>query len=265
MASIRDAAGASRTVEHRTGGMRLGRYRFRPSLWPSLAVLLLLPLLLALGFWQLDRAEQKRDWLARQEAALQQDAVNLNAIQPDYQSVAHHRAQAGGRYDAAHQILLDNQVRDRQQGYLVLTPLRLAGTEQAILVDRGWMPASLDRSQLPDIALTALDASVQGIIDQGPSAGLKLGPAASDTSWPQRLQYLDFELLAQQLPYPLLPYVLRLDPDQPQGYRRDWQPVTEMAPATHIGYAVQWFGLALALVVIYIVVNTRRVERAARD
>ena len=58
--------------------------------------------------------------------------------------------------------------------------------------------------------------------------------------------------------------MIRLDPDQPQGFRRDWRPVTEMGPATHVGYAVQWFGLALALVVIYVVVNIRRVENAAK-
>src|SRR5690625_517931 len=66
----------------RAAGMRLGRYRFQPSLWPSLAVLLLLPLLLGLGFWQLDRAEQKRAWLAQLERAAQQDALDLNASQP---------------------------------------------------------------------------------------------------------------------------------------------------------------------------------------
>lgn len=244
--------------------MRLGRYRFQPSLWPSLAALLLLPLLLGLGFWQLDRAEQKRAWLAQLERAAQQDAVDLNASQPEFDAAARRRAEASGRYDAAHQVLLDNQVRDRRQGYLVLTPLRLAGSEQAVLVDRGWVPAPPDRRQMPEIEIAEPAVAVLGVIDKGPSAGLKLGAAASEDSWPLRLQYLDFELLAQRLPYPLLPYVIRLDPDQPQGYRRDWQPVTEMGPATHVGYAVQWFGLALALVVIYVVVNTRRLEKAAR-
>lgn len=245
--------------------MRLGRYRFQPSLWPSLAVLLLLPLLLGLGFWQLDRAEQKRAWLVQLKMAAQQDAVNLNVSQPEFEHAAHRHAKASGRYDAAHQVLLDNQVRDRRQGYLVLTPLRLAGSDLAVLVDRGWVPAPPARSQLPPVDIAELAVTVQGVIDKGPSAGLKLGEAAGEAGWPLRLQYLDYALLAQRLPYSLLPYLIRLDPDQPQGYRRDWQPVTEMGPATHVGYAVQWFGLALALVVIYVVVNTRRLEKAARD
>ena len=246
------------------GAVTRCRYRFRPGLWPTLAVLLLLPLLLGLGFWQLDRAEQKRAWLAQLAAAAQQEAVNLNAVQPDYPAVAQRRVEARGRYDADRQLLLDNQIRAGRQGYLVLTPLRLAGSEWAVLVDRGWVPAPLDRGQLPEVAIEELQVHVRGVLDKGPSAGLRLGEASSETGWPLRLQYLDFDLLAQRLPYPLLPYLIRLDPDQPQGFRRDWRPVTEMGPATHVGYAVQWFGLALALVVIYVVVNIRRVENAVK-
>lgn len=247
--------------------MRIGVYRFRPGFWPTLAVLLLLPLLLGLGFWQLDRAGQKRAWLEQLQAGLEQEPIELDAAATDYQAVAFRRVIARGSYDPDHQLLLDNQVRDRQVGYLVLTPLRLDGTGVAVLVDRGWVPAPLDRTQLPAIDLDAGALTVRGIADQGPSAGLRLGEAAAeaDRRWPLRLQYLDFAQLEQRLPYPLMPYVIRLDADQPHGYRRDWQPTPEMGPATHLGYAVQWFGLAIALVVIYLVVNTRRMENLSRD
>jgi surfeit locus 1 family protein len=246
--------------------MRLGAYRFRPSLWPSLAVLLLLPLLLALGFWQLDRAAQKRAWLADLVAASQKAAVDLNAAQPSYRELANRKVIVRGHYDPAHQVLLDNQTRDRQAGYLVLTPLRLAGSDVAILVDRGWLAAPPDRRQLPAVAIDGTAAvTARGVADKGPSPGLKLGEAAAESGWPLRLQYLDYEVRQQRLRSQVLPYLVRLDPDQPQGYRRDWQPVTEMGPSTHIGYAVQWFGLALALVVIYLVVNTKRLENTRRD
>jgi surfeit locus 1 family protein len=230
-----------------------------------LAVLLLLPVLLTLGFWQLDRAEQKRAWLTNLESALQRETIDLNTVQLDYEALAHRRVVAHGRYDPAHQLLLDNQVRDKQPGYLVLTPLRLAGSDMAVLVDRGWVPLPPDRSQLPVVAVTAEPLVVHGVIDRGPSAGLKLGTATAESGWPLRLQYLDFTLLDQRLPYRVLPYLVRLAPDQPQGYRRDWQPMTEKGPAMHIGYAVQWFGLALALVVIYLVVNTSRNGESKRD
>lgn len=245
--------------------MNIGGYRFRPSRWPTLVVLLLLPFLLALGFWQLDRAEQKRQWLAGIEAGRGQPPLDLNAVQPAYETAAHRRAVATGRYDPAHQVLLDNQVRDQRWGYLVLTPLRLQGTDLAVLVDRGWVPAPADRKQLPDLAVEDALTAIRGDVDLGPSLGLKLGEAISDESWPLRIQYLDYEALSQRLPYRILPYLIRLDPAEAQGYRRDWEPVVPMGPSTHIGYAVQWFGLAIALFVIYVVVNTKRVGSVGRD
>jgi surfeit locus 1 family protein len=245
--------------------VRLGRYDFRPSRWPTLVVLLVLPLLLSLGFWQLDRAEQKRAWLARHDAGRQQEAVDLNAVQPAYDAVAHRQAVVRGVYDPAHQVLLENQIRDRRTGYLVLTPLRIEGTGAVVLVDRGWLPASGDRRELPDLTLEAVEVTAHGVIDRGPSVGLKMGDSVVAEGWPLRVQYLDYQELDRRLPYPVLPYLIRLDPAQPHGYRRDWQPVDAMGPATHVGYAVQWFGLAIALVVIYLVVNTKRVESKDRD
>lgn len=245
--------------------MNIGGYRFRPSRWPTLVVLLLLPMLLALGFWQLDRAEQKREWLAAVETGRRQPPLDLNVAQPAYEAAAHRRAVATGRYDAAHQVLLDNQVRDQRWGYLVLTPLRLDGTDLAVLVDRGWLAAPPDRTQLPELTVEGTPTTVRGDIDRGPSIGLRLGGAVSDASWPLRIQYLDYDALNRRLPYRILPYLIRLDPTEPQGYRRDWEPVPPMGPSTHIGYAVQWFGLATALLVIYIVVNTKRIRSAGRE
>ena len=65
--------------------------------------------------------------------------------------------------------------------------------------------------------------------------------------------------LAQELGYALLPVVLLLDPDQDQGFARDWTPL-QFGPERNVGYAVQWFGLAAALLVIYLVVNTRKLN-----
>lgn len=245
--------------------MRIGVYRFSPSLWPTLVVLVLLPFLVSLGFWQLDRASQKREWLANLKAATQQEALDLNASLPDYPDAAHRQVRVRGQYDQMHQLVLENQVRDKQPGYLVLTPLLIEGGGMAILVDRGWMPATADRRRLPDIAVSDKQLDVRGVVDSGPSVGLRMGAAIAEAQWPLRLQYMDYDAIAEHLPYPVLPYLIRLSPDEPNGYRRDWAPVSEMGPATHLGYAVQWFSLALALAVIFVVVNTKRTEIPHRD
>lgn len=247
--------------------VHIGSYRFNPGLWPTLITLVLLPFLVSLGFWQLDRAAQKREWLANLEAAAHREALDLNAVMPDdYQDAAQRHVHVRGRYDAARQLLLENQVRDKQPGYLVLTPLLIEGSDRAVLVDRGWVPAAADRGRLPDITTVSGDPlQVRGIADSGPSVGFRMGEAVVETKWPLRLQYLDYEAIGLRLPYPILPYLIRLNMDEPNGYRRDWEPVSEMGAATHLGYAVQWFGLALALAVIYVVVNTKRTEIPHRD
>jgi surfeit locus 1 family protein len=239
--------------------MRIGAYRFRPALIPTLVTVLLLPMLVGLGVWQLDRAEQKREILASLEAGEQAPPVMLNARQPPYEQVRHRKVVAVGQYDPGHQFLLENQVRGGQVGYQVLTPLRLAGAGYAVLVDRGWVPADTDRRHLPKLDVDPASRQVSGTVDLGPSVGMRLGaPAEPGDHWPRRLQYLEYGFIAGQLPYPALPYLIRLDSAQADGYLRDWQPVPAMGPATHLGYAFQWFALAVALLTIFVFVNLKR-------
>jgi cytochrome oxidase assembly protein ShyY1 len=73
------------------------------------------------------------------------------------------------------------------------------------------------------------------------------------------VQYLEYPPLAAELGYSLAPAVILLDAAAPDGYRREWQPTFGgYGPERHRGYALQWFSLALALLVIYVVVNTHR-------
>lgn len=241
--------------------MRIGPFLFRPRLVPSLAVLALLPLLLGLGVWQLDRAEQKREMMRSQEAGGQSATLDLNEALPPYEAAEHRRAVARGRYDADRQFLLDNQVRDGRAGYHVITPLRLDGRQGAILVDRGWVPAPVKREKLPDVAVADGPRTVRGQIGDGPSVGIRMGEAATGSRWPRRVAYMDYAYMDEALPYPLQArYLIELAPSAPNGYVREWRRV-EFGPERHVGYAVQWFALAGALVVIYLVVNTKRKNR----
>jgi surfeit locus 1 family protein len=86
-----------------------------------------------------------------------------------------------------------------------------------------------------------------------------LGDEEPRQGWPYRIQRIQLERLAQELGYPLLPVVLLLDGEQSDGFVRDWHPLA-FGPERNVGYAFQWFGLALALLVIYIVVNTRKAD-----
>ncbi|MBA1148697.1 SURF1 family protein [Ectothiorhodospiraceae bacterium WFHF3C12] len=239
--------------------MRIGPFLFRPKTIPTLVTLLLLPLLLGLGVWQLDRAEQKREIMRSRASGAEAAVLDLNRAQPGYDEARHRQARLRGRYDPQRQFLLDNQIRNGRAGYHVITPLRLADGSGAVLVDRGWVPAPPRRSRLPDIEITAEMRTVHGQVDDGPGVGIRMGEPAVEARWPRRLAYLDYGYMGSALPYPLLSdYLVQLDPAAPDGYVREWERV-EFGPERHVGYAVQWFALALALFLIYLLVNTRRV------
>lgn len=237
--------------------MSLGDFTFKPALVPSLITLAVLILLLLLGFWQLQRASQKRVLLERFATQFDLPYVPVDSIDSADPATRYRRVTAQGRYDKERQILLDNQIQAGQPGYHVFTPLRLSGKPQAILVNRGWLPLGVSRQQLPDIAVSDAEVTVRGRLSQPANPGLRLAEPAA--GWPRVVQYLDYGRMAAELGYSLMPAVILLDPDLAGGYRRDWQPRFEgFGPEVHRGYAVQWFALAATLVVIYIVVNTRK-------
>ncbi len=239
--------------------MRVGSLEFSPSIWPTVITLCLLGVLLSLGFWQLDRAQQKRALLARYASGGSQAALRLRPGLSSFEGLAYQRAEAAGRYDSAHQFLLDNRTHEGLAGYHVLTPLVLDGSSQAVLVDRGWVPVGASRDRLPDVAVGEAPREVRGLLRLPPKRVFMLGEEEPRRRWPYRIQHVAVPALEKELGYPLLPVILLLEPQAPDGYVRDWRPL-HFGPERNIGYAVQWFGLAAALLVIYLVVNTHRID-----
>jgi surfeit locus 1 family protein len=119
--------------------MRFGKLEFRPGLWPSLVTLLLLAVLMSLGFWQLDRAEQKRALLAGYSTDRDSTVIQLEPGLGSYRDFNYKLASAAGRYDAPRQFLLDNRTHNGRVGYHVLTPFMLRDSGAAVLVNRGWI------------------------------------------------------------------------------------------------------------------------------
>lgn len=240
--------------------LRIGRFEFRPGLWPSVVVLLLLALLISLGFWQLDRAEQKRVLLEAYGDRPHDTAIQLTADFAPGPDWRYRRVQATGAYIAGRQFLLDNRVYRGRAGYHVLTPLRIADSDVLVLVNRGWVPQGATRAELPSLPAPGGDQHIEGIIDFPPDKVFSLGEGEDrDPGWPKVLQRVRLDLQAQQLHARLLPLVLLLAPEQPGGFVREWTPVV-IGPERHVGYAVQWFALAAALVILYMLANLKRVE-----
>ena len=221
---------------------------------PTLTYLCLLSLLITLGIWQLGRSEEKRLFIKQQEQGLaSSEIIPLStAIEDNVDVLRYKKVQATGHYDQAHQFLIDNQINSGKVGYFVLTPFVLQGESKAVLVNRGWVPLNQDRSVLPDVEIKNEQTIVTGRINRFPSVGIKLaGAEIPSEGWPSVLQVADSQILAKKLAYSLFSFQIELDKDQSEGFKREWQTPTVMLPEQHTAYAVQWFGLALTLTLLF--------------
>ncbi len=233
--------------------LRFGAITVSFSLLPLLVFVSLLVLLIALGLWQLDRAQQKTVMLEMQAQRKDEPDIVLTADMPEsINGLRYHNASVSGRYDINHQFLLDNQIVAGKAGYFVLTPFIIEQTNRAILVNRGWLPLNKDRRHLPEIGFAQEDQRISGRINNFPSVGIKLeGAEIPAKGWPSVVQLVDTRVLEPLLGYSLFDFQLQLAPDQANGYLRDWKIYNFMPPEKHIAYAVQWFGLAAALVILF--------------
>ncbi len=211
-------------------------------------------LLCSLGFWQLDRGKQKQQLLMRQQNSEQQQVINLNNLKSaELQLVEYKSLKVSGKYDDKHQFLIDNQVRDGQVGYYVVTPLIIKDLNLVVLVNRGWVKMNKDRNILPDISIKHTKVDIAGRGNHFPSVGIKLaGADIPSDGWPAVVQVINPEIIAQRLDYPVYNFQIELDEYAEQGYLRKWREQKIMPPEKHFAYAAQWFALATALTILVI-------------
>lgn len=234
---------------------------FRPGWIPTLITLIVLGLMLGLAFWQLERAAEKRAMLAMHGEWMESPPVELNRLDLDDPTNRYRAIVSHGVYDTGRQILLDNQVEQGQAGYHVYTPFLPEGSSTAILINRGWVPWGDSRALLPDVRLDQPEVTLSGRIDQPANPGIRLGDALAQPDWPKVMPYIDYQQLSEALGYPLEPAIVLLDPDRTQGFRREWQlDFGGFGPERHVGYAVQWFAMSVALLVLYVLFGWRRRE-----
>lgn len=235
----------------------VGRRAFAPSWLATLIAAAAIVAFVSLGRWQWGRGEARQaQWseFARGTGTTRElGSARLNDIE------RFQRISVTGRFDGQHQFLLDNRIQQGRAGYEVLTPFALADGRW-LLVDRGWLPASGYREQLPDIALESTgEQRIVARVDELPSAGLAEGRAApsTDARWPKVTSFPTPAQLNASLGRRLESRILLLDPRSPEGYLRQWQP-PGLPPARHLGYAIQWWAFALAALVVWIVMGVRR-------
>lgn len=241
--------------------MRIGNFIFSPRLVPTLAVIVLLPLLLNLGVWQFKRAQEKKVIIAAEQASLAQSPQIVDGKLAATAELEFRRLQITGQFDKHHMIFIDNKVNQGRVGYDVVTPLRIQGTQRYVMVNRGWVPLGTSRAELPNIETPADEVTIVGIAKLNPQDVVAMGKGnRSNDGWPAVVRWIDLSGLHKELQVEIEPYLLLLDPASAYGFVREWKFVS-MPPEKHLSYAVQWFALATALFLIYVVVNTKRIKR----
>ena len=217
---------------------------------------MLIPSFVSLGLWQWRKAETKSAIQAELDSRSSDQAVAMPTAPADIDELRHRRVLLRGTYDAARQVLIDNRLHREQAGYHVITPLRLAGSEMHVLVNRGWIAAPADHKIVPVAEVPPGTVELTGIVVVPGQRFFNLAPQPT-SGWDAVWQNLDLARFRNSVPYPLQSVVVHLDPGAAGGYVREWPRPDERADR-HRSYALQWFGFALASVAIWVYFLVRR-------
>jgi cytochrome oxidase assembly protein ShyY1 len=242
----------------------------------TLAAVLTLAATVSLGRWQLSRAAQKEALQASIDAQkLKPPLTQAEFLAMDRATDALHRpVRLRGLWLTPQTVYLDNRQMHGTPGFYVLTPFALEGTEQTVMVQRGWIQRNfVDRTQLGAVETPAGIVEVTGLIEAPPSHLLELGtsatapaaaasaPAAAASAplaptpavegYSPIRQNLDLEAFRAETKQPLRTDVsLQQTGAASEGLQRDW-PAPALGLERHYGYAFQWFGLSALVVILY--------------
>ena len=225
--------------------------------WRTTAVtFLLLPVFIFLSYWQLTRAADKTALSQTWEQRQAQSPVDMGSLlERRGDEVSYLPVTLQGEFLPEQYFLLDNRISQGRFGYEVIAVMVLEGTNTAVLVNRGWIAGDSSRHSLPAVPVLPGWAVVSGHVYVPPGEPFLLADIDLPEGWPKRIQALEIHKLAaalpQQMALTLYPFQVRIDADQTPALQVNWQ-IINMSPMKHEGYALQWFAMALALLIIFL-------------
>lgn len=230
----------------------------------TITTCLAVALTLSLGFWQLRRAAEKQAYV---------DAMQLAALQPpmaggewlraqDALPVLHRPVRLRGTWVGGRTVFLDNRQMNAKVGFYVLTPLQMSGTDEVVMVQRGWAPRNfVDRTQLPPVESPAGEVEINGRIALPPSKLYELGGASAGAI----RQNLDLAQFRVETGLALATGLTVVQTGSAsEGLLRDW-PVVNAGVEKHQGYAAQWFALSALIAGLYAWFQLRRRKPLPKD
>ena len=213
-------------------------------LLPATLIIIMVAFLTSLGFWQLDRADEKRN-IERAIEVANSGAVELINSLDGLEEKEYYHLRLNGHYVSGKQFIYDNQIVQQTSGYYVLTPFVIGNSNKAILINRGFMPWRGQRDKLADIEVASSNTKIK-IQVSIPVKRMELGESEIGSEFPILLQSLDLAEMSGLSGLTFAPVLGLLSPDSNSGFVRQWKPYTGSI-GKHIGYAIQWFLMALVL------------------
>lgn len=232
------------------------RLQFEPEWRITLFVLVMVPLMVGLGFWQIQRAQEKTVLAQAWEQRRQQPPSPLAELQGEPAgALAYRPVEFTGRFLQEEYFLLDNRTRAGRFGQEVLGIVQVSGRPLSVIVNRGWLVADPARRALPEVPEVPGTVALKGYVYVAPGEPYLLAEQEIGGRWPQVVQAVQMDKLIPAVAGltgdPVFPYPVRLAPDSAGALAADWQ-VVNVSPQKHRAYAVQWFAMAAVLTLFYL-------------
>ncbi len=206
--------------------------------------IIFVPITISLGFWQLDRAQEKTEIIANYDELLTSEPINLNAksTYKNWQPVT-----TMGRFKDT-VIFEDNAILNGRAGFKIYH-LFENGDGSYVFVHRGFIERNMIKNNLPQIDMPKGKQSLKGSVLIKQDNSFVQDIEESDA---RIVQEFNIERLINKFPILkdryLHPFLLNLDIRDKNKFLAIEKPVN-MKASKHIGYAIQWFGLCLALII----------------
>lgn len=227
-------------------------------------VLLAAAAMCGLGVWQISRYSQRMALNEHIHAQMAAEPLPLTGAPPDPQALDYRRVVVRGTFDPTQEILLRNRSFEGTTGYHLLTPLKISGSDRAVLIDRGWIPLTeAEPEQRKAFAPPAGEVEVVGVarqsqeLDTPPDPPLGPGRPRLDAWF-----HINIPRIQQQTPYPLIPLFIEVQPAERQPRALPMpSATTDLGPGSHLSYIVQWFSFAVISVVGYVALMSQQRKR----
>ncbi len=228
--------------------LRQKRYTFSLKIGFLFVCLFFMVLFIFLGSWQIHRYHYKKDLLNSYHQHHETNPKHFRTAVKQVSDFQHINVE--GNYLNELTMLIQNRPYKGKIGFEVLTPLQIPGESKLLLINRGWIP-SLEGSTAPPIPKIEGKQTLKGYIKFNEHQFILGQNIYYPNAKPLIIQKIDYPEISRILGQDFYPFLLRLDPGEPHGFVRDWI-ISTMPPERHMGYAVQWFVLALMVIIAYI-------------